>query len=75
MNFWSIKNVEKYYISINPYSSSNKKFCTRSVRILPPEMILDRDLQTKITERAPMSVLCLAVFECNATSDCLNHTV
>ena len=26
MNFWSVRNVQKDYISINPYLSSNKKF-------------------------------------------------
>ena len=25
MNFWSVRNVQKYYISINSYPSSNKK--------------------------------------------------
>ena len=26
MNFWSVGNVQKHYISINPYLSNNKKF-------------------------------------------------
>ena len=26
MNFWLARNVQRYYISINPYLSSSKKF-------------------------------------------------